>query len=125
MPKAASIKTVGVVCKPAARETRPILTKLATWLRGRGIRAVFDQESARILKRGRGRRRESIPAQCDLVIVIGGDGTLLSVARSAAASKTPILGSIWGGSASSRRCRARTVSSSSDRSSTGYELDGG
>lgn len=92
MAKRRAIKTVGVACKPVARETRPLLEKLIPWLRQRGIRVVFDLESARILKRGGGRRRDALGSVCDVVLVIGGDGTLLSVARGAAHSRTPILG---------------------------------
>lgn len=60
-------------------------------LRRRGRRVVLDAETASELGRARGVARARIARETDLVFVLGGDGTLLSVARSAP-SGTPLLG---------------------------------
>ena len=92
MRRIPAIKTVGVVTKPVGREARIVLERLVAFLKERKTRAVFDRESARLLKQGGGRKRELLASLCDLLLVFGGDGTLLSVARSAAGTRTPILG---------------------------------
>ena len=92
MTKSAAIRRVGIVSKPVPRETRPILHTLLAWLQERRVRAVLDTETARVLRRPGGCKRDRLGPRCDLIIAIGGDGTLLSVARSAAVAGTPILG---------------------------------
>ncbi len=83
---------VAIVCKPHKPELALILPELVGWLRQNGYEPILDREggefcdSAPILDAGLMPERK--PA---LVIVLGGDGTLLSVARIFAATKTPIL----------------------------------
>ena len=61
--------------------------------RGRGWTCVLDQESAAYLPdAGPGVAREKLPeSKPDLVVVLGGDGTLLAAARAFAKTKTPLL----------------------------------
>ena len=85
------IKSIGVCVKadhPRAGET---LEVLARWLEERGIAVHADEGSAAAL----GVEAESqarLAEQVDLILVLGGDGTLLSVARSAGTRSVPILG---------------------------------
>ena len=92
MAKLPPPRRVGIVSKPSAREARALLSKLVAWLEARKVPYQLDRDAARILRRSAGRDREALAADCDLLVVIGGDGTLLSVARAAARSETPILG---------------------------------
>jgi len=86
------MKRVAIVCKPHKEELTRLLPELIAWLRGRGFEPVLDcecgQYAGEVPQVDRTRLPESTPA---LVIVLGGDGTLLSVARIFAATGIPIL----------------------------------
>jgi NAD+ kinase len=90
-------RNVLVVAKIGPDEGVRIAGELGDWLRHRGTRVKFDAETARALGRRDGVSRTALPASTDLAIVAGGDGTLLSVARSAAPRGIPILGVNFGG----------------------------
>ena len=95
-PKAA-FRQVAVMAKPGTPEGRRIAEELGAWLRARGVAVRFDQETARALGRKDGIRQGTLPRGTDLAIVAGGDGTLLSVARTAGPLGVPILGVNFGG----------------------------
>src|SRR5262245_18979790 len=91
--KRRELRTIGIVSKPSQREARSLVRSLGAWLQARKLRVVWDREAAKLANgRARGLDREKLPPRCDLLIVIGGDGTLLSVARWACRTQTPILG---------------------------------
>lgn len=84
---------VAIVSKPHKEELARILPELITWLRDHGFDPVLDEEGGKYTSSAQSFPREELPAQHPaLVIVLGGDGTLLSVARVFAAVGTPILG---------------------------------
>jgi len=85
------------MAKPGTPEGRRIAEELGAWLRARGVAVRFDQETARALGRKDGIRQGTLPRGTDLAIVAGGDGTLLSVARTAGPLGVPILGVNFGG----------------------------
>ena len=89
MSRRRKIRKVGVVAKVASREAAFVAHELAEWLRRRGLEVGLDQATLR----ARGAADQAfIPGEpCDLVVVLGGDGTLLSVARTVGAA-APILG---------------------------------
>jgi NAD+ kinase len=96
-----SITRVGIVAKRGLRAASEHLDQLARWLRERHIEAVFETETAALAGAGAGgtsRSRDDVPRDVDLVIVLGGDGTLLSMAtRIALAGRDiPILGVNFG-----------------------------
>ena len=83
--------TIAIVSKPQKPELEAILRELLGWLEERSIVPVLDQTSACYLGR-QGTDREHLPGEHpDLVVVLGGDGTLLSVARAFAQTATPLL----------------------------------
>jgi NAD+ kinase len=87
--------TVGVVTKPQPELARPTLEKLLSWLDGAGHPAVLDPASSQIMAASNNRpvaERSEMPERCDLIVVLGGDGTLLSVARHVHRRDVPILG---------------------------------
>jgi NAD+ kinase len=85
-----TFQRVGIVAKPASREAVQTAHELSEWLRRRGLEAELDEASLQ----ARGIRGEPAFAPAgayDLVVVLGGDGTLLSVARTMTRG-VPILG---------------------------------
>ncbi len=87
---ATEFKRIGVVAKRSSREAIQMAHKLKTWLTERGLEVALDEVSARTGKLSSTQLFDHAE-QYDLVVVLGGDGTLLSVARSLH-SDIPILG---------------------------------
>lgn len=86
------ISKVGVVIKPHAPGIEDILTKVDAFLSKRGIECVLEGVAAQKLGRSDGPDRGEIPGQVNLVVVLGGDGTLLSIAHVAACKRVPVMG---------------------------------
>lgn len=83
---------VAIVSKPHKEELGRILPGLLTWLRAHGMEPVLDREGAQYADSAPSVDRTEMDAlKPDLVIVLGGDGTLLAAARIFASSGTPIL----------------------------------
>jgi len=91
-----TIRSVVVVAKIGPTESPRIASTLAEWLDRKGIDARYDSETATAIRRSDGVSRDNLPPDVDLAIVAGGDGTLLSVARSAGPQGIPILGINFG-----------------------------
>jgi NAD+ kinase len=84
---------VAIVCKPRKEELVRLLPELIAWLRQHGYEPLLDCEGGEYTADAPSVDRAAMPEQApELVIVLGGDGTLLSVARIFAATGTPILG---------------------------------
>jgi NAD+ kinase len=86
-----NVHTVGIISKPRPQEVRTALTGLLAWLRSHDLDAVVDLETAEALGTTSGIRREEFPDPLDLVVVVGGDGTLLSATRALAGRDIPVL----------------------------------
>jgi NAD+ kinase len=86
------IKRAGFVIKPHAPRVDEILAELIRYFETKGIEPVLEDVAAMKLQRKDGVSREDVPEQVDLVIVIGGDGTLLSIAHLAAQKNIPVMG---------------------------------
>jgi NAD+ kinase len=86
------MKKIGIIAKdiPAAQKASK---KLASWLEARGKKVFIDRETAAAIKM-RGYEPDEIPALVEMIIVLGGDGTLLSAARlvADAHADVPIFG---------------------------------
>lgn len=82
-----------ILSKPQKHELGTILPELRAWLAERGWTCVLDQESAAYLGEGTEgvARTEMAERKPNLVIVLGGDGTLLAAARAFAHTNTPLL----------------------------------
>jgi len=94
-----SITRVGIVAKRGLHAAGDHLDGLVAWLRARQIEPVFDTDTVGLATASAASlTREELPGQVQLLVVLGGDGTLLGMAtRTAqAASDTPILGVNFG-----------------------------
>jgi NAD+ kinase len=81
-----------IISKPQKPELEAILRDLMAWLEAHGYQYVLDPESAAYIQGTVGIPRHELPQhQPNVVIVLGGDGTLLAAARVFARTKTPIL----------------------------------
>jgi len=87
-----SIRKVGFVIKPHAPGVGDILRDLVGFLKEKGVSCVFEAAAAEKIGPRGGVSREKLPSRVDLVVVLGGDGTLISVARAAAAAGVPVMG---------------------------------
>jgi NAD+ kinase len=84
------IKTVGIISKPGSEQAAALVPKLIEWLQQRGI-AVRIDESTGEYAGAPGLPRAETPEGCDLIIVLGGDGTLLSAARAIGRREVPLF----------------------------------
>ena len=91
------MQTIGLVIKVNTPAAIALGRDLAAWLQTRGKSILPEDRTSEELGLGRGWRKVEIMAQADLVVVLGGDGTLLSVARRATSRDVPILGVNLGG----------------------------
>jgi len=83
-----------IISKPQKAELEHILPELLGWLSEHGFEYILDPESSAYLKSdvGDSIERQDMPEHApNLVVMLGGDGTLLAAARAFAFTKTPIL----------------------------------
>jgi len=93
-----ALSTVGIISKPRKQELGEIIPALVAWLGQRSIQAILDRETAGSLDEAQrsaikapAMARAELVGRCDLIIVLGGDGTLLAAARHARPLNVPIL----------------------------------
>ena len=79
------------MAKPGIPHASSIVPKLIEWLKERGLEARLDEESAIYMGMTDGLRRNDVPNGAQMVIVLGGDGTLLAAARAVAGREIPLL----------------------------------
>lgn len=92
---ALSPKKVAIAAKVHAKEVTTVVRTLLKWLDERGIEAHLESNLAaevRKIDAARTFSLEKMPRGLDMCIVLGGDGTLLSVARAMRSRQIPILG---------------------------------
>jgi NAD+ kinase len=95
------LRTVGVVAKSHLRAAIPHLVDVEDWLAARSVTAVFETATAALMPASSSRRvadKSEVAASVEMVLVLGGDGTLLSMADAIgiAGSCVPILGVNFG-----------------------------
>lgn len=86
--------TIGLIGKFGDPNVAETLNQIAVYLRQRQLRVLLDESSARLIPDNglEVASRATIGEQCDLAIIMGGDGTMLNAARSLVNYEVPILG---------------------------------
>ncbi len=93
-----TIQRIGIISKPKKAEIREIVPPLLAWMRERKIEVYLDKETGAVLEsHERSVPRNEMAAQVDVIIVLGGDGTLLATARALNRKTVPILAVNLGG----------------------------
>ncbi len=94
------IRRVGIVAKAGLHAASEHLGRLSSWLAERGIETLYETDTASLAGETARttRSRDDLPHDVDLVVVLGGDGTLLGMATRIARSgrDVPILGVNFG-----------------------------
>jgi NAD+ kinase len=86
-------KVAAIISRPDRDAVAKIVPDLLTWLSAHGYRTIVDPESAEYAPGQEVVPRDDMGSRpLDLVVVLGGDGTLLSAARATAAVNVPLLG---------------------------------
>jgi NAD+ kinase len=91
------VETVGIMSKPGVDPAWTIVPELVEWLWRRGIKSRYDRETAEYLRATNGVDRDLVPEDTQLVVVLGGDGTLLAAARAIAGREIPLFAVNLGG----------------------------
>jgi NAD+ kinase len=95
------IKRVGIVAKPNLTAVSRDLPAIAAWLQKRGVEGVFDRDTASLAQAAGASvvARDDLPNHVDLILLLGGDGTMLGMADRVARAgfEIPILGVNFGG----------------------------
>jgi len=90
-------KSVGILTKPKFPEDKSPLQDVVAWLRTRNIDVILDTTSASLLGEQGGFQKPQLASKADVLLVLGGDGTMLNAARLAGERGIPILGVNMGG----------------------------
>jgi NAD+ kinase len=86
------MRRIAIISKPQKNELQTLLPELVAWLKAKGFTPVLDPVSGSYIGTGDVVPRPDMAALTpELVIVLGGDGTLLSAARAFAKTEVPIL----------------------------------
>jgi NAD+ kinase len=90
------VKSIGFVINPVKEGALELGAELISWLNQKGVKTPVEDESARLI--GQEDKADSLEAVCEaeMVVVLGGDGTILRVARTAGPKGTPMLGVHFG-----------------------------
>ncbi len=92
MPKTTVIKKIGIVTKRNNAGFGKLVEDLKEYLEGKKKEVFFDTHAAKLIKIEKGYSKQYLMKKMDLVIALGGDGTLLKTARQCTYKKVLILG---------------------------------
>ncbi len=83
---------IGIIGRTHKEETFEIIKELSDWLEKRGVKVYVEKELGTMINHPNSIPYSELPESVDMVLVFGGDGTLLRVARLVSKYGIPILG---------------------------------
>jgi NAD+ kinase len=87
-----TFQTIGIISRPRRSNLAVVVPPLLKWLEAHGIKTLLDEETASCLPNGsKGENRTRVADASQLLLVLGGDGTMLAAAHLAAPRGIPIL----------------------------------
>jgi NAD+ kinase len=93
LPSSPRSKVAAIISRPARPEVARTLPALLAWLSDHGYEVILDPVTAKYSDGQQEVLRSQMSSRpLDLVVVLGGDGTLLSAVRATAATDAPLLG---------------------------------
>lgn len=91
------MKHIGIVAKKGRPEVLELIRNILPWFNQKNIEVILENDLNISGEKVQFVERENIPTHADLLMVVGGDGTLLSVARLPGSDNVPILAVNLGG----------------------------
>jgi NAD+ kinase len=85
------VRRIGIIAKPKLTTVSTVVRQLSEWCAVRQIQVLLDKDTAALAGHPEGLERNDLVVASDLIVVLGGDGTLLSVARVLDSHSVPIL----------------------------------
>ena len=86
------MKRIGIFCKQKPNIDPTIVSELSKWLESKNCKVYLEPDTADLIGKNTSISKKEVASSSDLLIVLGGDGTLLNVAGIAHPYKVPILG---------------------------------
>jgi NAD+ kinase len=86
------VKNIGIFAKINDPRCRGVAGELIQWLQNNNLNPLIEENLAQGLERSDGIQGPLIPPLADMIVVLGGDGTLISVARKVGEREVPIMG---------------------------------
>ena len=90
------LKTIGLAPNPHKKEAVKLASELIGWLAERGIRALVTEDISKGIGQQESAASDDDVAGADMLLVLGGDGTMLMWSRLAVPKRTPMLGINFG-----------------------------
>src|SRR5947209_8428311 len=90
------VNRIGVLVRPNLPEALPVLQQMSDWLNERDIEVLVDQSLDRTLRHVRHVELEEMASQVDIIVVFGGDGSMLGAARLIGTRPVPVMGINFG-----------------------------
>jgi NAD+ kinase len=91
------MKRIGIIVKSESPDAQALLKELAPWLRAHGKEPMLDPPTAALAGETASYPKKDIATLADMLVVLGGDGTMLAAARLVEDRPIPILGVNAGG----------------------------